>query len=317
VAEGETVEGHMELVEQVFDRLREVGLKGHPEKCRFAAESVEYLGMWLHPGVVSPQVAKVAAIEALPRPMDVTLVKAFSGVVNYYRQFIPDCSRIQAPLNELTKKGAPWRWGQAQEEAFLTLKRALQGDPVLVLPKRGRPFKVRCDWSKRGVGGVLLQKDENGVARVVAFGSRSCNKAESRYSSFEGELLAAVYFVRLWRQYLWGERFVLEGDHQPLKWILTNTKLTGKLARWALMLSEFDFEVVHRPVVDNEMDCLSRYPQEGKRDCSGVRHEGDLDENPPLVWPAASCLAWQAADREGGAAGGKAPGELISPSADV
>jgi hypothetical protein len=50
---------------------------------------VEYLGMWLRPGVVSPQVAKVAAIEALPRPMDVASVKAFSGVVNFYRQFIP------------------------------------------------------------------------------------------------------------------------------------------------------------------------------------------------------------------------------------
>jgi hypothetical protein len=98
----------------------------------------------------------VTAIEVLPRPTDVTLVKAFSEVVNYYRRFIPDCNRLQAPLNELTKKGAPWHWGQAQEEAFLTVKKALQGDPVLVLPKRGRPFKVRCDWSKRGVGGILL-----------------------------------------------------------------------------------------------------------------------------------------------------------------
>jgi hypothetical protein len=316
-AGGETAEEHMELVQQVFDRLREVGLKCHPEKCCFAAESVEYLGMWLRPGVVSPQVAKVAAIEALPRPTDVTSVKAFSGVVNYYRQFIPDCSRLQSPLNELTKKGAPWRWGQAQEESFLALKKALQGDPVLVLPKRGRPFKVRCNWSKRGVGGVLLQEDEGGVERVVAFGSTSYNQVESRYSCFEGELLAAVYFVRLWRQYLWGERFVLETDHQPLKWILTNTKLTGKLARWALMLSEFDFEVIHRPGVDNEMDCLSRYPQAGEQDWAGVRQEGDFEENPPLVWPAASCLAWQPVEQEGEAPSGKAPAELVAPSADV
>ncbi|GAQ80867.1 hypothetical protein KFL_000640340, partial [Klebsormidium nitens] len=156
VAGGETVEAHMELVQQVFDRLREGGLKCHPEKCRFAADSVEYLGMWLRPGVVSPQVAKVAAIAALPRPTDVTSVRAFSGVVNYYRQFIPECSRLQAPLNALTKKGASWEWGEAQEEAFQALKLALQGDPVLVLPRRGRPFRVRCDWSKKGIGGVLL-----------------------------------------------------------------------------------------------------------------------------------------------------------------
>jgi hypothetical protein len=129
----------------VFERLREVGLRCHPEKCCFAATEVEYLGMWLHPGVVSPQVAKVAVIATLPWPTDVTSVRAFSGVINYYRQFIPDCSRLQAPLNSLTKKGALWEWGPAQEGAFQALKEALQGEPVLVLPKRWRPFRVRCD----------------------------------------------------------------------------------------------------------------------------------------------------------------------------
>jgi hypothetical protein len=84
VAGGETVEEHLEMVQRVFDRLREVGLKCHPEKCCFAADSVEFLGAWLRPGVVSPHMAKVAAIAALPRPTDVTSVKAFSGVVKYY-----------------------------------------------------------------------------------------------------------------------------------------------------------------------------------------------------------------------------------------
>jgi hypothetical protein len=112
---------------------------------------------------------------------------------------------------------------------------------------------------------------------VVVYGSRSCNGAESRYSSFEGELLAAVYFVRLWRQYLCGERFVLKSDHQPLRWILTHTKLTGRLARWTLMLSKFDFEVVHKPGVENEMDCLSRFPAASFFDSTGVRQEGELE----------------------------------------
>jgi hypothetical protein len=159
-----------------------------------------------------------------------------------------------------------------------------------VLPKRGRPFKVRCDWSKKGVGGVHLQEDDAGVERVVSYRSRSCNGAKSRYSSFEGELLAAVYFVRLWR--LYGERFQLESDHQPLQWILTNSKLTGKLARWALMLSEFDFEVVHKPGIDNEMDCLSRFPQAETHDSTGVRQEGTLEGGAMLTWLAAACLAW-------------------------
>lgn len=69
-----------------------------------------------------PQVAKVAAIAAQRRRTDVTSVKAFSRVVNYNRQFIPNCSRLQSPLKELTKKGVAWTWGTAQEEAFGALK---------------------------------------------------------------------------------------------------------------------------------------------------------------------------------------------------
>jgi hypothetical protein len=76
---------------------------------------------------------------------------------------------------------------------------------------------------------VLLQEDEKGlVERVIAYGSCSCKPAESRYNIFKGELLASISFVRLWRLYLYGERFVLGSDHQPLKWILTNSRVTGK-----------------------------------------------------------------------------------------
>jgi hypothetical protein len=152
---------------------------------------------------------------------------------------------------------------------------------------------------------------------VVAYGSRSYNGAESRYSGFEGELLAGVYFVRLWRQYLYGERFVLESDHQPLKWILTNTKLTGKLAHWALMLSEFDFEVVHKHGVDNEMDYLSRFPTDSSLDCTGVRQEGELEGG--CVWSAAACLPWalmQAAAQPGAGYGGRAEGDSAGRALD-
>jgi hypothetical protein len=110
--------------------------------------------------------------------------------------------------------------------------------------------------------------------------------------------LAAVYFLRLWRQYLYGEQFVLESDHQPLKGFLTNLKLTGKLARWALMLSRFDFEVVHRVGVDNKMDCLSRYPRESDKNCTEVQQKGELEGVAAPIWSASVCLSWQPTQAE-------------------
>ena len=110
-----------------------------------------------------------------------------------------------------------------------------------------------------GLGAVLTQKDDAGREYVNAYASRSNNDAEAKYSSYEGECLAVVWGVAYFRPYLYGQRFTSVTDHQPLKWLMELDKLTGKLARWALLLQEYDFEVVHKTRVQNlDADGLSR-----------------------------------------------------------
>jgi len=92
-----------------------------------------------------------------------------------------------------------------------------------------------------GLGAVLTQCDDKGKEFVVAYASRSNNATESRYSSYEGECLAAVWVVAHFRCYLFGTLFTLVINHQPLKWLMESNKLTGKLARWALILQEYEF----------------------------------------------------------------------------
>ena len=87
-----------------------------------------------------------------------------------------------------------------------------------------------------GLGAVLTQRDDEGHEYVVAYASRSNNEAESRYSSYEGECLAVVWAVSHFRCYLFGTKFTLITDHQPLRWLMESDKLTGKLAHWAFIL---------------------------------------------------------------------------------
>ena len=95
----------------------------------------------------------------------------------------------------------------------------------------------------------------------MAYASRLNNAVKSRYSSYEGECLATVWVVAHFRCYLFGTQFTLVTDHQLLKWLMESDKLMGKLARWALILQEYDFQVVHRPRVANlDADGLSRNP---------------------------------------------------------
>ena len=112
------------------------------------------------------------------------------------------------------------------------------------------------------MGAVLSQLDKAEVEHRLCYASRSCNPAKQNYSSFDGECLEVVWATNLFRPYLFGNSFTLVKDPDPLKWIMTTQKQTGKLARWSLLLQEYDFTVVHRAGTDNaNADCLSRYPR--------------------------------------------------------
>ena len=102
-----------------------------------------------------------------------------------------------------------------------------------------------------GLGAVLTQKDDDGKEYVIAYASWSNNDAEAKYSSYEEKCLAVVWVVAHFRPYLYGQSFTLVTDHQQLKWLMESDKLTRKLARWALLLQEYDFEVVHKAGVKN------------------------------------------------------------------
>ena len=111
------------------------------------------------------------------------------------------------------------------------------------------------------MGAILSQINKEGVEHPICYASMLCNAAEQNYSSFDGECLAIVWATSHFRPYLFGNSFTLVTDHEPLKWIMTIQKLTGKLAKWSLLLQEYDFTVEHRAGTANtNADCLSRYP---------------------------------------------------------
>jgi hypothetical protein len=112
-------------------------------------------------------------------------------------------------------------------------------------PDFNKVFILHTDRSALGIGVILGHLDEEGKEYVIAYAFRSNNKAESDYSSYEGECLAFVWAVIHFRPYLYGTKFTLYIDHWPIKWLMTNDKLTDKLARWALIFQEYEFKVIH------------------------------------------------------------------------
>lgn len=249
----------MDDVDRFFAASVERQLTVKLSKCLFYCFRVEALGFYLSSWGREPATDKLQAIRRLSAPTSVKGLLSFLGMIGFYRAFMASFSAVAAPLRELQQKGVAWRWGDDQEAAFAELKRLLMTAPILRAPDYSKRFIVETDWSCLGYGAVLHQEGEGGAVYAVAFFSRSCTKAESKYSSFMGELLCLVTALKHWRWYLLGTPFDVRTDHAALLWLLSSPDLPPMATRWALQISDFDFSVRHKPGKDNVVpDYLSR-----------------------------------------------------------
>jgi hypothetical protein len=128
----------------------------------------------------------------------------------------------------LLKKDVAWTWSEEVQKAFNTLKEKLSKFPILRKPDFSKVFILHTNWSALGIGVIIGQLDEEGKEYVIAYASRN-NKAKSNYFSYKGECLVVVWVVIHFRPYFYGNEFTLYIDHQPIKWLITNNKLNGKL----------------------------------------------------------------------------------------
>lgn len=159
-------------------------------------------------------------------------------------------------LNKLLRKGTPFLWSFQCEEAFLLLKEKLTTSPVLRYPDFSKQFHLTTDASNYALGAVLSQIHDNQDC-VISFASRSLNPAEKNYSTIEREYLAIVWAINNYRCYLWGRDFIVFSDHKPLLGDSKNPPL--RILKWKLKLSEYSFEVRHKPGKQNIIaDYLSR-----------------------------------------------------------
>ena len=258
----ETFEKHIKDLEELFERLSNFNLKLKASKCFFCKKSVEYLGHIVSKNGIEVNPKKVQAAKELKAPKNVTDVKSFLGLTGYYRKFIRNYAKIAEPLIKLTRTTkTEFDWTDKCEDAFLKLKESLVDAPILRYPDFTRKFKIQTDACDAGLGAVLAQDFEEGEA-TIAYASRTLMEAERKWTTREKEGLAVIWACELFRPYIIGQRFIVETDHESLKWLL-NSKNGGRIARWNMRLQEFDMEIRHRKGKQNaNADGLSRNPIE-------------------------------------------------------
>ena len=247
-----TFELHLERLGEVLRRLIHFGLKLKPAKCSFGRQTLSYVGHVVKENRGSD------GVENTNKPGD---VRSFLGLSSYYRKFIPDYARVARPLTRLLRDDGNFQWMDDCDDAFLALKDSLSSAPILAYPNWDLPFLLKTDASNYAIAAVLSQVHDDGLERVVSYASRVLQDREQRYDTREKELLAVVYGCETFRKYLFGVPFIVITDHANLRWLMSSTKMSGRLAHWVLQLQEFDFEIRHKAGKANRnADALSRLP---------------------------------------------------------
>ena len=255
-----TVHEHLTRLQEVFERLRQAGLKLKPSKCELFKRQVKYLGHIVSGNGVSTDPEKVEAIQNWPVPRTVTEVRAFLGMTGYYRRFIAGYADIARPLHKLTGKKVDFTWDTDTHASFEKLKQRLVEAPILGYPEPDLPYIVDTDASNEASGGVISQI-QNGRERPIAYFSKTFSTEERNYCVTRRELLAVVRAVKQFRPYLYGRTFRLRTDHESLTWMVKLKDPRGQVARWIEELQEFDYKLEHRRGTSHgNADGLSRRP---------------------------------------------------------
>ena len=178
---------HFERLRGVFAKLIAKGLKLKPKKCEFFRSKISYLGDIVSSKGIETSPKKIEAVKNWTTPKMVTDVRSFLGFMNYYRRFIKNYAKVARPLNILisgenaTKKKKLVKWDTECQVAFDRLKELCIITPILACADYKKEFQLHTAASELGLGGMLYQRDNEGVLRVIAYASRNLSNTEQNY----------------------------------------------------------------------------------------------------------------------------------------
>ncbi len=251
---------HRHLLRKLFRRLREHGLAVNPAKCQFGKATLQFLGHEVASTGISPLPDRVKAVREFPQPQSKQSLMEFLGLLNYYHRFIPRAAHLLYPLNAALRKDAgPFTWTDAMQSAFVTAKNALADATMLVHPKADAPLGIASDASDKAIGASLEQLVD-GQWEPLGFFSATLHAAETRYSTFDRELLAIYLAVKHFRHMVEGRQVAVYTDHKPLTHAMTSaTDYSPRQTRHLARIAEFTTDIRHISGKDNAAaDALSR-----------------------------------------------------------
>ena len=248
-----TLEENKKEIDRILHRLNEENLAINLQKCKFAKEEIIWLGFTVTPIGETPTKQNCDAIINLENPKTLKQLRSFLGCIHQLIKFFPNLAELSEPPRPLlskanTKSQNRLDWKDQHTAAFNQIKEQINKITEHKHFDTSKKPRLQWDASIKGLGACLEQKSGN-TWETIAFASRFLNNLESRYSTNELELLAAVWSLEHFKYYSYGSEFILQTDHQALLTALKENRgnKTYQSRRWVDRLLPFHFTVEHVP----------------------------------------------------------------------
>lgn len=257
---------HKDDLRAVLQRFNDYGITINPTKCVLGRKEVTFLGYTVNEHGIKPPMEKVTAISEYTKPNTIEALRRFLGIINYYRDCIPNAASIQAPLhaylhNSKRRDKTKIKWNDESTLAFIKCKKAIEDAVLLAHPHHSVPLALMCDASNNCAGAVLQQRVNN-VWQPLGYFSKKFTAAQEKYSTYDRELAAIYMAVKHFRKFHEGRQMIIFTDHKPLTYALLKINTdsdTPRRTRQLMYISEFTTDIRHITGANNIVaDALSR-----------------------------------------------------------
>lgn len=216
------------------------------DKSQFLKIEIIYLGYQVSSEGIRPNPKNVSVIREYPVPSNQKALHSFFGLASYFRRFIHNFSIIAKPLFDLIRKDVPFHFGEDKLNAFEIIRNKLMDRPILCLYNPYTEIQLHRDASSLGFGSILLQKQSDNKFHPIFCHSKRTTNVESKYHSYELEMLSIINSIKRFHVYLLGIKFKIITDCKSITLTLKKKDLNPRIARWALFLQNYDYEIEHR-----------------------------------------------------------------------
>ncbi|XP_012834007.1 PREDICTED: uncharacterized protein LOC105954870 [Erythranthe guttata] len=241
------VSDHLTDRDQCFAILRKYKMKLNPLKCSFRVRGGKFLGYMISQRGIEANPARIEAITSMAPPTSINEVQQLNGCLASLNRFISRSADKALPFFKILRGGKKFEWDEACQKAVTELKSYLASPPLLTKHQPGDTLMLYLATSVDAISAVLIRDGGKGY-QPIYYISRSIQGSEQRYTNMEKLALSLINAARKLRPYFQSHQVVVLTNY-PLKQILRSPETSGRLAKWAIELSEYGVEFKPRPAI--------------------------------------------------------------------